>query len=66
MFLCQAELTASKEKTLAGEELITERCVNDMTGLLVSFKEALFVKAMAWTERTFDRSAFGGCGVGVV
>jgi parvulin-like peptidyl-prolyl isomerase len=40
------------------EELITERYVSDMTSLLVSSKEAPFVKAMASPERTFDMVSF--------
>ncbi|MDR2783172.1 MAG: peptidylprolyl isomerase [Treponema sp.] len=40
------------------EELITERYVSDMTNLLVSSKEAPFIKAMASPERTFDMVSF--------
>ncbi|MDR1221185.1 MAG: peptidylprolyl isomerase [Treponema sp.] len=40
------------------EELTTQRYTSDMTGLLVSSKEAPFVKAMASPERTFDIVAF--------
>jgi parvulin-like peptidyl-prolyl isomerase len=40
------------------EEITAERYVSDMTGLLVSSKEAPFVKAMASPERTFDMVSF--------
>ncbi|MDR0707387.1 MAG: peptidylprolyl isomerase [Treponema sp.] len=40
------------------EELIQERYLSDMTSLLVSSKEAPFIKAMASPERTFDMVAF--------
>ncbi|MDR2447878.1 MAG: SurA N-terminal domain-containing protein [Treponema sp.] len=42
----------------AQEELIKARYLSDMTGLRVSSKEALFIKAMASPERTFDMVAF--------
>ncbi|MDR2792813.1 MAG: SurA N-terminal domain-containing protein [Treponema sp.] len=40
------------------DELIKERYAGDMTGLLVSSKEAPFIKAMASPERTFEMVSF--------